>query len=110
MNNPAHPSQPHEHAEPSDEEFDPGEWLATIGTEPSEVIRLSPESQMMTNELTRLTAEAVNRLNAGEALPGIASLVAIPPLVGNLLGVIAKNLEQHTPVSDNDVIADGIYL
>ena len=110
MNNSVHPSQPHEHAEPSDEELDPGEWLATIGTEPSEVIRLSPESQMMTNELTRLTAEAVNRLNAGEALPGLASLYAIQPLVGNLLGVIAKNLEEHTSASANDVMPDGVYL
>jgi len=110
MNNSVHPSQPHEDAEPSDEKLDPAEWLARIRTEPSEVVRLSTESQMMTNELTRLTAEAVNRLNAGEALPGLASLYAIQPLVGNLLGVIAKNLEEHTSASANDVMPDGVYL
>lgn len=110
MNNPIQPSQLHEICQPAEGALDPEVWSAGIGNDPCDEVQVSPESQMMLTELTRLTAEAVHRVNGGQTLAGLGSLFAVQPLVSNLLGLISKDLQEHAPTFDNDAMPDGVYL
>ena len=112
MTNPIQASKLTTFCEPeaSGENLDPQNRLAHPGNEHFDEVRISSESQMMLNELTRLTAEAVQRANNGLVLPCLASLAAVQPLVANLLGLISKDLQEQVPTNQNDMMPDGVYL